>query len=435
MPSLSVLQLTEHIQRVLETELEPLYWVVGELSDFRQAPQGHVYFELVEKQGAQIQAKIRANLWQFTYRTVASKFESVTGTTLKNGMKVLAQVSVTFHPVYGLSLNVKDIDPSYSLGERARLRQETIARLSSEGWVGHNARLPLPPVIQRIAVISSATAAGYGDFINQLEENAYHYRVYHRLFPSLMQGNEAVSSLIAALEQVAQQAERLQLDAVVLIRGGGAQLDLDCFDDYQLALTIAKFPLPIFTGIGHERDETIADLVGHTSLKTPTAVAEFVLSSFREFEEQLGLGAQRLDRMTRNSLKGENSKVQELALHIKGLVKQQLSRDLDRISSYQVRMLQSGKSHTKHELGDLDQKVVLLKKEMQRFLKLQREKIDNQEISVRQLDPINLFQKGYTRTESKGLPIQLSQLEVGDSLTTYTAHQKINSTITQLQKK
>ena len=172
MPSLSVLQLTEHIQRVLEKELEPLYWVVGELSDFRQAPQGHVYFELVEKQGAQIQAKIRANLWQFTYRTVASKFESVTGTTLKNGMKVLAQVSVTFHPVYGLSLNVKDIDPSFSLGERARLRQETIARLSSEGWVGHNARLPLPPVIQRIAVISSATAAGYGDFINQLEENA-----------------------------------------------------------------------------------------------------------------------------------------------------------------------------------------------------------------------------------------------------------------------
>lgn len=435
MPSLSVLQLTEHIQQVLETELEPVYWVVGELSDFRQAPQGHVYFELVEKQGTQIQAKIRANLWQFTYRTVASKFESVTGTTLKNGMKVLAQASVTFHPVYGLSLNVKDIDPSFSLGERARLRQETIARLSSEGWIGHNAKLPLPPVIQRIAVISSATAAGYGDFINQLEENPYHYQVYHRLFPSLMQGNEAVTNLIAALEQVGQQAERLQLDAVVLIRGGGAQLDLDCFDDYQLAVTIAKFPLPLFTGIGHERDETIADLVGHTSLKTPTAVAEFVLSSFREFEEQLGLGAQRLDWITRNTFKEENAKVQEVALQIKGLVKQQLSRELDKVTSYQGRMLHSGKSHTKHENGDLDQKIVLLKKEMQRFLKLQREKIDHQEISIRQLDPINLFQKGYTRTESKGLPIQLIQLEEGDSLTTYTQHQKINSTITQLENK
>lgn len=435
MPSLSVLQLTEHIQRVLETELEPLYWVVGELSDFRQAPQGHVYFELVEKQGAQIQAKIRANLWQYTYRTVASKFESVTGTTLKNGMKVLAQVSVTFHPAYGLSLNVKDIDPSFSLGERARLRQETITRLESEGWIGHNARLPLPPVIQRIAVISSATAAGYGDFINQLEENAYHYRIYHRLFPSLMQGNEAVTSLIAALEKVAQQAERLQLDAVVLIRGGGAQLDLDCFDDYQLAVAIAKFPLPIFTGIGHERDETIADLVGHTSLKTPTAVAEFILSSFREYEEQLGFGAQRLDRLTRNALKAENSKAQEVSMQIKGLVKQQLSREMDKVTSFQIRMLQSGKSHTKHEHGDLDQKILLLKKEMLRFLKLQQEKIDHQEVSIRQLDPINLFQKGYTRTESNGLPIQLVQLEVGDSLTTYTKHQKINSTITQLQKK
>lgn len=435
MPSLSVLQLTEHIQRVLETELEPLYWVVGELSDFRQAPQGHVYFELVEKQGAQIQAKIRANLWQYTYRTVASKFESVTGTTLKNGMKVLAQVSVTFHPAYGLSLNVKDIDPSFSLGERARLRQETITRLGSEGWIGHNARLSLPPVIQRIAVISSPTAAGYGDFINQLDENPYHYRVYHRLFPSLMQGNEAVTNLIAALEQVGQQATRLQLDAVVLIRGGGAQLDLDCFDDYQLAVTIAKFPLPIFTGIGHERDETIVDLVGHTSLKTPTAVAEFILSSFREYEEQLGFGTQRLDRLTRNTLKGENTKVQEVSMHIKGLVKQQLSREIDKVTSFQTRMLQSGKSHTKHEHGVLDQKILLLKKEMLRFLKLQREKIDHQEISVRQLDPINLFQKGYTRTESNGLPIQLVQLEEGDSLTTYTAHQRINSTVTQLQKK
>jgi exodeoxyribonuclease VII large subunit len=250
-----------------------------------------------------------------------------------------------------------------------------------------------------------------------------------------MQGNEAVTNLIAALEQVGQQAERLQLDAVVLIRGGGAQLDLDCFDDYQLAVTIAKFPLPLFTGIGHERDETIADLVGHTSLKTPTAVAEFVLSSFREFEEQLGLGAQRLDWMTRNTFKEENSKVQEVALQIKGLVKQQLSRELDKVTSYQARMLQSGKSHTKHENGDLDQKVLLLKKEMQRFLKLQREKLDQQEISIRQLDPINLFQKGYTRTESKGLPIQLIQLEVGDSLTTYTQLQKINSTITKLEKK
>ena len=350
-------------------------------------------------------------------------------------MKVLAQVSVTFHPVYGLSLNVKDIDPSFSLGERARLRQETISRLGSEGWIGQNARLPLPPVIQRIAVISSPTAAGYGDFINQLEENPYHYRVYHRLFPSLMQGNEAVPSLIAALDQVGQQAARLQFDAVVLIRGGGAQLDLDCFDDYQLAVAIAKFPLPLFTGIGHERDETIADLVGHTSLKTPTAVAEFVLSSFREFEEHLGLGVQRLDRMTRNTLKGENSKIQEVGLRIKGLVKQQLSRDIDRITSYQARILQPGKAHIKYEHGDLDQKVLRLKKEMQRFLKLQREKIDQQEISVRQLNPVHLFQKGYTRTESKGLPIQLTQLEVGDSLTTYTALQKINSTITQLQEK
>ena len=278
---LSVVQLTSTIQQVLEKELEPLIWVVGELADFRQAPQGHVYFELLEKEGNQVQAKIRANLWQFTFRTVAAKFESVTGTTLKSGMKVLAQVSVTYHPVYGLSLNVKDIDPSFSLGERARIRQETVNRLTQEGKLRSNAQVQLPLVIQRIAVISSSTAAGYGDFINQIDGNPSGYKIYHRLFPSLMQGNEAVPQLLAAMDHVAKQAAKLHLDALVIIRGGGAQLDLDCFDDYTLGLKIAEFPLPVFTGIGHERDETIADLVAHTRLKTPTAVAEFILSSYR----------------------------------------------------------------------------------------------------------------------------------------------------------
>jgi exodeoxyribonuclease VII large subunit len=435
MPSLSVLQLTEHIQRVLETELEPVYWVVGELSDFRQAPQGHVYFELVEKQGNQVQAKIRANLWQFTYRTVASKFETVTGTTLKNGMKVLAQVSVTFHPLYGLSLNVKDIDPSFSLGERARLRQETIARLSKEGWIGHNAKLPLPPVIQRIAVISSATAAGYGDFINQLDENPYHYRVYHRLFPSLMQGNEAVTSLIAALEQVGQQAERLQLDAVVLIRGGGAQLDLDCFDDYRLALKIANFQLPIFTGIGHERDETIADLVAHTPLKTPTAVAEFILSSFREFEEGLGVMAQRLDWITRSTFKGEGQKLQGYTLRILGESKSQLVREAEKLRNWGMRMQQAGKNGTKQEKSRLEQRQEQLKKGLQHFLKSQQDRLTQLESSSRQLDPSSLLQKGYTRTESKGIPVHLTTLEPGDPIVTHTSNQKISSTINRIEKK
>jgi len=435
MTPLSVVQLTTAIQQVLEKELEPLVWVVGELADFRQAPQGHVYFELVEKQGNQVEAKIRANLWQFTYRSVAAKFEAVTGTSLKNGMKVLAQVSVTYHPVYGLSLNVKDIDPSFSLGERARIRQETIARLTQEGRIGHNARLPLPLVIQRIAIISSATAAGYGDFINQLAGNPQGYKVYHQLFPSLMQGNEAVESLLSALDQVAEQAEKLQLDAVVIIRGGGAQLDLDCFDDYRLALKIADFSLPVLTGIGHERDETISDLVAHTRLKTPTAVAEFILSSFREYEENLALAAQRLDWITRTKFNEEERKLQACRLRIQGEGKQLLSREGEKARTTALRIQHAVKNDTKQEKTKLEQRLEQLIKSSQRFIKLQQDSLQRLETGSRQLDPNALLQKGYTRTESQGKPIHQLSLAPGDQILTHTSTQKISSTIQTIESK
>uniref|UniRef100_UPI004047134B exodeoxyribonuclease VII large subunit n=1 Tax=Algoriphagus sp. TaxID=1872435 RepID=UPI004047134B len=432
---LSVVQLTSTIQQVLEKELEPLIWVVGELADFRQAPQGHVYFELVEKEGNQVQAKIRANLWQFTFRTVAAKFESVTGTTLKSGMKVLAQVSVTYHPVYGLSLNVKDIDPSFSLGERARIRQETVNRLTQEGKLRSNAQVQLPLVIQRIAVISSSTAAGYGDFINQINGDPSGYKIYHRLFPSLMQGNEAVPQLLAAMDHVAKQAAKLHLDALVIIRGGGAQLDLDCFDDYTLGLKIAEFPLPVFTGIGHERDETIADLVAHTRLKTPTAVAEFILSSYREFEDQLGIAAQRLDWITRSKFKEEERLLQSLGFRLQGEAKQLLSRGEERVRTCSSRIFLAAKSLGKQEIVTLSQKSELLKKESQRYLKQQMDRVSQLELQSRQLNPASLLKKGYTRTEKEGIPIHKILVTPGDQLITFTATQKISSTVQTMDKK
>lgn len=435
MSPLSISQLTEQIRLTLENELDPVYWVVGELADFRQAPQGHVYFELVEKQGNQVLAKIRANLWQFTYRSVAAKFESVTGTSLKNGMKVLAQVAVSYHPVYGLSVNVKDIDPSFSLGERARLRQETIDRLTREGLLRLNGRFELPPVIQKIAVISSATAAGYGDFVNQINQNPYGYKVYHKLFNSLMQGNEAVANLISALEKVKAETEPLALDAVVIIRGGGAQLDLDCFDDYRLGAAIANFPLPVFTGIGHERDETVADLVAHTRLKTPTAVAEFLLSGFREFEENLGLILQRLDRSTRQQLREEEAKIQQYSLRAKSLAGNRISLELEKLKNRTNRMDLATKSQLRIQNLKLETIEKALKKSLDSFLRKQIEKLDNQETLLRQLDPQSILKRGYTRTELDGKPIHLSQAQVGDQIETFSLDQKISSRITKIIKK
>ena len=330
---------------------------------------------------------------------------------------------------------MKDIDPSFSLGERARIRQETITRLTQEGWIGHNAKLPLPLVIQRIAIISSATAAGYGDFINQLAGNPQGYQVYHQLFPSLMQGNEAVDSLLSALDQVAEQVEKLQLDAVVLIRGGGAQLDLDCFDDYQLAQRIADFSLPVLTGIGHERDETIADLVAHTRLKTPTAVAEFILSSFREYEENLALAAQRLNWITRSKFNEEERKLQAYNIRIQGEGKQLLSREGEKVRTTALRIQHSIKNGTKQEKSKLEQRQEQLKKGLQRFIKIELESILRLETGSRQLDPNTLLQKGYTRTESQGQPIHQLTLAPGDQILTHTSTQKISSTIQTIESK
>ncbi len=435
MSPLSISQLTEQIRLTLENELEPVYWVVGELADFRQAPQGHVYFELVEKQGTQVLAKIRSNLWQFTYRTVAAKFESVTGTGLKNGMKVLAQVAVNYHPVYGLSVNVKDIDPSFSLGERARLRQETIDRLTREGLVRLNARHELPPVIQRIAVVSSATAAGYGDFANQIDQNSYGYKVYHKLFNSLMQGNEAVTSLLSALERIKAGIPKSGFDAVIIIRGGGAQLDLDCFDDYRLGAEIANFPLPVFTGIGHERDETVADLVAHTRLKTPTAVAEFLLSGFREFEENLGMVMQRLDRSTRLQLREEENKIHQYALRTKSLAKARISLEAETVKNRIKRIESAAKNRLKIQESNLANLEKEIRKSLDVFVQKQGEKLENRETLLRQLDPNSILKRGYTRTEVDGVPIHLAKPEPGDQMLTITRDRKIKSTINQIEEK
>ncbi|WP_439487842.1 exodeoxyribonuclease VII large subunit [Algoriphagus sp.] len=431
----SISELNRLIQQALETELDPVIWVIGEIADFRKAPQGHAYFELVEKEGNTVQAKIKANLWSFAYRSIASKFESTTGTSIKNGMKILAQVTVNFHAVYGLSVNIKDIDPSFSLGERARVRQETIDRLSREGLLRLNARHLLPAVIQKIAVISSPTAAGYGDFINQLENNAFGYQVYHKLFPTMMQGNDAATSLLKSLSQVEATKDQLGIEAVVIIRGGGAQLDLDCFDDYQLSAHIANFPLPIFTGIGHERDESIADLVAHTKLKTPTAVAEFLLSGFREFEENLGLVLLRLDRATRQKINEEQAKVQHLAHQVSAFAESKLKLEAEKLHSSVNRIRMSAKNILTVQENSLVTFEKDLKRGLDAYFQQQKQKLESKETLLRQLDPKAILARGYTRTEVKGKPIHLAEVKTGDQLLTHTTTAKISSTITQIEEK
>lgn len=432
--ALSISELGQLIKSTLENELNPTYWVIGEIADFRVAGQGHAYFELVEKQGTQVLAKMRSNCWQFTYRSIAARFESLTGTGIKNGMKVLAQVQVTFHPVYGFSLNIKDIDASFSLGERARIRQETIDRLTQEGILRLNTNRPLPSVIQRIGIISSPTAAGYGDFVNQLENNQYGYKIYHILFPSLMQGNEAVSSLIAAIDRAENALEKLGLEALVIIRGGGAQLDLDCFDDYRLAVKIANCRLPVLTGIGHERDETVSDLVAHTKLKTPTAVAEFILSSFRIFEDHIGLLANKIDRITQQYLKLAHNQIEGLSYRFQGVMLGKIRLEKEKVEHHKSRLARASIG----QIGYQKDYLINLQKAIHTF-STQKTRSEHQQLSslekmLHQLDPKSILKRGYSRTEIDGIPIHIANPKVGDQMTTTTSNQRIESTINRIEE-
>ncbi len=287
-PALSLFDLNSRIRKTIENGLPELYWVTAEISEISlNFKSGHVYLELVEKDSAgdKMVARARATIWSALYRSIKPFFETTTGQSLQSGMKILVKVSVEFHEVYQFSLNIRDIDPSYTLGDLARQKQEVIRRLEETGVIDMNRKLPLPLVIQKIAVISSPSAAGYGDFMHQLQQNAGGYHFETVLFEALLQGNEAVASLLDALSRIAGSG--INWDLVAVIRGGGSKLDLSCFDQFDLAYFAAQFPVPIVTGIGHERDDTVLDLVAHQRCKTPTAAAEWIIDVTQAFDQWL----------------------------------------------------------------------------------------------------------------------------------------------------
>ena len=274
---ISLYELNRCIAEVINTTFDDNYWVVAEISEIRTASNGHCYLELIEKspRSNAIVARARATIWSNRWMLCRETFESVTGQRLVAGMKILVCAQVQMHEAYGLSLNIVDIDPSFTLGELALRRQEIIKRLNDEGIIDMNKETDIPLLPQRIAIVSAQNAAGYGDFCHQLRNNDYGVCFYTHLFPAAMQGAATEKSIIAALDRIYRHQELF--DLVVIIRGGGGTADLNSFDSYDLAVNVANFPLPVIVGIGHERDNTILDMVAHTSVKTPTAAAAFLI--------------------------------------------------------------------------------------------------------------------------------------------------------------
>lgn len=306
MEKYSLKELCDWIQEIVKNDLPNRYWVCAEIASM--SVRGHCYMELVEKaEDGILAAKVRATCWSNVYHLLSAYFQQETGQVLHIGLQVMLEVSVEFHAVYGLSLNVWNIDPTYTLGDLAKQRQATIQQLTEDGVMDLQKALQIPSLPRRVAVISSADAAGYGDFCDQLKHNRFGFKFHVQLYPAVVQGDTAARSVVQALNSIVALEE--EWDVVVIIRGGGASTDMSCFDDYNLASHCAQFPLPIIAGIGHTRDVSVVDMVVHTSVKTPTAAAEWLIERVAEQVDRVGGLMLRLQRATQNAVSREKNRL------------------------------------------------------------------------------------------------------------------------------
>ncbi|MBQ4590119.1 MAG: exodeoxyribonuclease VII large subunit [Bacteroidaceae bacterium] len=406
--ALSLYELNGLVKRTIRDRMSETYWVQAELSDVRSNYSGHCYLEFIQKDasGNNLIAKARGTIWSNIYKMLKPYFEQETGQAFASGIKVLVRVSVDFHELYGYSLTVLDIDPTYTVGDMERKRREILRLLEEEGVIDLNKELEMPVLPQRIAVISSATAAGYGDFCNQLSNNPRGYGFYTELFPSIMQGERVEESIIAALDAIYARLEAF--DVVVIIRGGGATSDLSGFDTYELAANCAQFPLPIITGIGHERDDTVIDLIAHTRVKTPTAAAAFLVACMDQVADRLDNLSFRLQQGVRNRLLWEHRRIEGLK---------------QRIPSSAYKRI----SDAKYGLFAVQRDLQMASRQ---FLSIKKHRLELLQQRLNDALPEKQLARGYSITLKNGKAVKdASALKEGDTLVTLLHQGKVESVI------
>ena len=408
----SLLELNRLVRATIEDTLCEQYWLEAEIGQIGEN-NGHCYLEFIQKvEGHNTPvARAKAKCWRNVWGSVRPYFEHTTGQTLTLGMKVLVLVHPDFHEAFGFSWIVDDIDPRFTLGDMARRRQEIIRQLKAEGVFDLNRELPLPLFTQRIAVISSSTAAGYGDFCRQLEENTRGFRFSVTLYESLMQGEGVERSIISALDKINAHID--DYDCVVIIRGGGATSDMSGFDSLLLAENVANFPLPVITGIGHDRDECILDMVSHTRVKTPTAAAAFLIDRLEQVARRIDDAADRITSYVQHRMEIE---------------KMRLSRAAERIPI----LFSLVKSKQENKMETLNQRIASA---VQRLIDRRRHTLDILEQRTKSLDPTLLLQRGYTITLVNGHALRSpSAVKLGDIIVTRLADGMVKSTVNETKK-
>ena len=417
MEPITLYELNELVKQTLELGMPEAYWVQAELSEVR-VNNGHCYVEFVQKdkRGNSLVAKARGVIWRNIYAALKPYFEQTTGQLFTAGIQVLVEVSVSFHELYGYSLTVTDIDPSYTLGDMARKRQEILRQLEADGVLHLNKELEMPLLPKRIAVISSATAAGYGDFSDQLANNAGGFYFHTELFPAIMQGDGVEQSILHALDNIYSREH--EFDVVVIIRGGGATSDLTGFDTYNLAASVAQFPLPVITGIGHERDDTVLDIVSHTRVKTPTAAAEFLIGQMQLAADELSDLSQRLNKGVNLLLYENKELLLRLQTRIPTMAMQRVADGRLYLQNVKHRILQGAMTHVSHQRQALPLLPQLLQMAFPQVEKHRYQLMLLQQ-KVTDASPEKLFAKGYSITIKNGKVVKDARLlKPGDEITT-----------------
>ena len=415
---LTLYELNSLVREVVETSLNRGYWVEAELSEAREV-RGHCYMELIQKDpfSATPVARASAKCWKNRWNALRPKFEQATGQPLHAGLKVLLCVTANFHEAYGFSWIVQDLDPTYTLGDMARKRMEIIRQLKAEGVFELQKELHLPMFAQRVAVISSENAAGYGDFCNHLLGNDHGLHFETTLFPAVMQGDQVEASVIAALDRIYEAAD--MYDVVVIIRGGGATADLSGFDTLRLAENVANFPLPIITGIGHERDESVLDMVAYQRMKTPTAAATCLIDNLMTVSRQLDDWQEIISQRVGQRLALEHARLETIVARIPALVHLVHTRQeahLERLATSIVHFLHERLTTEHFHLERLTTSIAPL---IQKRMETERHRLDRLELRAKSLDPALLLRRGYSITLIDGRVVRdPACLHVGDIVET-----------------
>ena len=430
MKSHSLLELSQSVERVISRTFNSTYWVRAEISKLNFYPKsGHCYPELVEKQSGKVVAEIRSTIWRNTFQSLLIKFKSQTGEDLKEGMKILFSVQVKYSPTHGISLNIVDIDPSFTMGEIAKEKKQAIETLHKEGIFNQNHNLRFPYFPQRLAIISVSTSKGYQDFLETIENKASRFNITMQLFPAILQGDVAVKSITEQLELIQDRIS--EFDLVLIIRGGGGDVGLNCYNHIDMARMVAKFPIPVISGIGHSTNETVVEMVANTNKITPTAVADTLVDIFRELEN----GLKEAHHLIHN--------IQELKVAPQWQRLVNVIRFLKASSSEPLNNEKLRLQHLSSNLGQFSQ--LLIAKENSKLqltianklqylsfskIKTSSNKLDFIQAKLKILDPKSVLKRGFSMTTVNGKTVtDIENINVGDRIDTVLHNGTIESKI------